>query len=146
MRLASFPSRRRVANRGGGEYAGAAADGPALATLHGKAAHPRGDRRYARGLQGTRIEGVVVSSMKGTLTGLGLLQLGRKVLNVAAAAIKPGITTDEIDAIVHAECLKRDAYREYLRTDFVASSAEVHSLHSESAELPQLPQECLHEC
>ncbi|CED83990.1 methionine aminopeptidase [Phaffia rhodozyma] len=37
-------------------------------------------------------------------------KLGRKVLNIAAAAIKPGITTDELDAIVHAECLKRDAY------------------------------------
>ena len=34
----------------------------------------------------------------------------REVLDVAAAAIKPGTTTDEIDVIVHEECLKRNAY------------------------------------
>lgn len=39
------------------------------------------------------------------------LQLTRKVLNLAAAAIRVGVTTDEIDAIVHQETLKRDAYR-----------------------------------
>jgi hypothetical protein len=37
-------------------------------------------------------------------------QLTRKVLNLAAAAIAPGVTTDELDAIVHQETLKRDAY------------------------------------
>jgi len=42
---------------------------------------------------------------------LAFLQLGRKILTIAAAALRPGITTDEIDAIVHAETLKRDAYR-----------------------------------
>lgn len=41
---------------------------------------------------------------------LNLLQLTRKVLNLAAAAIAPGVTTDELDAIVHQETLKRDAY------------------------------------
>ena len=38
------------------------------------------------------------------------LQLAREVLDIAAAAIRPGITTDAIDAIVHEECIKRDAY------------------------------------
>mgnify|MGYP003365066012 FL=1 len=36
--------------------------------------------------------------------------LGREVLDIAAAAVKPGITTDEIDAIVHEETIKRNAY------------------------------------
>ncbi|CDO94051.1 unnamed protein product [Kluyveromyces dobzhanskii CBS 2104] len=36
--------------------------------------------------------------------------LGREVLDVAAAAVKPGITTDEIDEIVHNETIKRGAY------------------------------------
>ncbi|GMF99291.1 hypothetical protein B5S30_g2762 [[Candida] boidinii] len=36
--------------------------------------------------------------------------LGREVLDIAAAAIKPGVTTDEIDAIVHEETIKRKAY------------------------------------
>lgn len=35
-------------------------------------------------------------------------RLAREVLDVAAAALKPGITTDEIDRIVHEECIKRN--------------------------------------
>jgi methionyl aminopeptidase len=34
-------------------------------------------------------------------------RLAREVLDIAAAAIKPGITTDEIDAIVHKACIER---------------------------------------
>ncbi|KAK4053165.1 Methionine aminopeptidase 1 [Microbotryomycetes sp. JL201] len=37
-------------------------------------------------------------------------KIGREVLDIAAAAIKPGVTTLEIDRIVHEECLKREAY------------------------------------
>ncbi|BGP46291.1 Methionine aminopeptidase 1 [Rhodotorula kratochvilovae] len=37
-------------------------------------------------------------------------RLAREVLDIAAAAIRPGITTLEIDAIVHDECVKRDSY------------------------------------
>ncbi|KAB5595512.1 hypothetical protein CTheo_973 [Ceratobasidium theobromae] len=37
-------------------------------------------------------------------------KLAREVLDIAAAAIRPGITTDEIDAIVHEETIKRGAY------------------------------------
>lgn len=35
-------------------------------------------------------------------------RLGREVLDIAAAAIKPGVTTDEIDRIVHEATLERD--------------------------------------
>ncbi|GAA6025889.1 hypothetical protein JCM11491_001725 [Sporobolomyces phaffii] len=37
-------------------------------------------------------------------------RLAREVLDIAAAAIRPGITTLEIDQIVHDECMKRDSY------------------------------------
>ncbi|GAA5918200.1 hypothetical protein JCM6882_005148 [Rhodosporidiobolus microsporus] len=37
-------------------------------------------------------------------------KLAREVLDIAAAAVRPGITTLEIDAIVHDECIKRDSY------------------------------------
>ncbi|GEM11708.1 methionyl aminopeptidase [Rhodotorula toruloides] len=37
-------------------------------------------------------------------------KLAREVLDIAAAAIRPGITTLELDAIVHEECIKRDSY------------------------------------
>ena len=37
-------------------------------------------------------------------------QLGREILDIAAASIRPGITTDEIDEIVHEATIERDAY------------------------------------
>lgn len=33
---------------------------------------------------------------------------GREVLDIAAAAVKPGVTTDYIDEIVHKACIERD--------------------------------------
>lgn len=35
-------------------------------------------------------------------------RLAREVLDIAAAALRPGISTDEIDDIVHRECIKRN--------------------------------------
>ena len=35
-------------------------------------------------------------------------KLAREVLDVAAAAVKPGVTTDYIDEIVHKATLERD--------------------------------------
>ncbi|PAV23719.1 methionine aminopeptidase [Pyrrhoderma noxium] len=37
-------------------------------------------------------------------------KLAREVLDIAAAAIRPGITTDEIDEIVHNATIERNAY------------------------------------
>lgn len=37
-------------------------------------------------------------------------QLAREVLDIAASAIRPGITTDEIDEIVHKATIERNAY------------------------------------
>ncbi|KAK1830095.1 putative methionine aminopeptidase [Podospora conica] len=37
-------------------------------------------------------------------------RLAREVLDVAAAAVRPGITTDEIDEIVHKACIERNSY------------------------------------
>ncbi|GAA6005212.1 hypothetical protein JCM11491_002622 [Sporobolomyces phaffii] len=37
-------------------------------------------------------------------------KLAREVLDIAAAAVRPGITTLELDEIVHQECIKRDSY------------------------------------
>lgn len=36
--------------------------------------------------------------------------LGREILDIAAAAVKPGVTTDYLDEIVHNETIKRGAY------------------------------------
>ncbi|CAG8526840.1 944_t:CDS:10 [Paraglomus occultum] len=37
-------------------------------------------------------------------------KLAREVLDIAAAAIKPGVTTDELDRIVHEATIERDSY------------------------------------
>lgn len=37
-------------------------------------------------------------------------KISREILDITASHIKPGITTDEIDAILHKECIKRNAY------------------------------------
>lgn len=43
-------------------------------------------------------------------------RLAREILDIAAAAAKPGVTTDEIDKIVHEACIERNV-------SFPASSA-----------------------
>ena len=35
-------------------------------------------------------------------------RLGREVLDIAAREVRPGVTTDYIDEIVHKACLERD--------------------------------------
>lgn len=37
-------------------------------------------------------------------------KLAREVLDEAALACEPGITTDQIDAVVHEACIERDCY------------------------------------
>lgn len=37
-------------------------------------------------------------------------RMAREVLDAAARAVKPGVTTDELDRIVHEETIKRNAY------------------------------------
>ncbi|CUM63184.1 uncharacterized protein PRCAT00000753001 [Priceomyces carsonii] len=37
-------------------------------------------------------------------------KIGREILDATAAHIKPGITTDDLDAILHKESIKRNAY------------------------------------
>ncbi|CAH2351417.1 methionine aminopeptidase 1 [[Candida] railenensis] len=37
-------------------------------------------------------------------------KMSREILDITASHIRPGITTDELDAILHKECVKRNAY------------------------------------
>ena len=43
-------------------------------------------------------------------------RLAREVLDIAAAEIKPGVTTDHIDKVVHEACMERDVRPHSLRT------------------------------
>ena len=40
-------------------------------------------------------------------------RLAREVLDAAARELKPGVTTDYIDEVVHRECIKRDVSSNY---------------------------------
>lgn len=44
------------------------------------------------------------------IINITLNKITREVLEAAGKIIKPGITTDEIDRVVHEETIKRDAY------------------------------------
>ncbi|CAN3356067.1 methionine aminopeptidase 1 [Diutina catenulata] len=37
-------------------------------------------------------------------------KVAREVLDITAAHVKPGVTTDELDAVLHKACVERDAY------------------------------------
>ena len=67
-------------------------------------------------------------------------RLAREVLDIAAQAIKPGITTDYIDEIVHAECIKRNVSLLILPTALHANSIVL----SISTELRTFSKVCLH--
>jgi methionyl aminopeptidase len=54
---------------------------------------------------------VPVARNDGTVTYLHpMFQLGREVLDIAGRAIRVGITTEEIDKLVHAACIERNCY------------------------------------
>jgi methionyl aminopeptidase len=59
-------------------------------------------------------------------------QMSREVLDLAAAALRPGITTDEIDEIVHNATIERNAYPSDLNYRKFPKSVctSVHSPHS----------------
>lgn len=50
---------------------------------------------------------VQILDAKGIAGMRKVCRLSREVLDVAAAAVKPGVTTDYIDKIVHEACIER---------------------------------------
>lgn len=53
-------------------------------------------------------------------------KLAREVLDIAAREVKPGVTTDHIDEVVHKACLER-------KVRFLSPNAIFpHELHSDS--------------
>ncbi|KAF2762627.1 putative methionine aminopeptidase, type I [Pseudovirgaria hyperparasitica] len=64
---------------------------------------PKAERRLNR----TKIE---LLDAKGQEAMRKVSKLGREVLDITAAAIKPGVTTDYLDEICHNACVEREAY------------------------------------
>lgn len=58
-------------------------------------------------------------------------RLGREVLDTAAREVKPGVTTDHIDEVVHKACLERDVSGTFsLCTPLVALGAKTSAAES----------------
>lgn len=55
-----------------------------------------------------RANNIDLLDAKGQKAMRKVCRLAREVLDVAAAALRPGITTDEIDEIVHKACIERN--------------------------------------
>ena len=49
-------------------------------------------------------------------------RLSREVLEIAAAMVKPGVTGEEIDAVVHNACMERNAYPSPLNYNYFPKS------------------------
>ena len=62
---------------------------------------PKGERRLHR----TRID---ILDVAGQQAMRKVCRLGREVLDVVAAELKPGITTDYLDEVCHKACIERD--------------------------------------
>ena len=70
-------------------------------------------------------------------------RMAREVLDAAARELKPGVTTDYIDEVVHRECIKRDVSPglQNFNPPHFSLACLVLSL---ALELLRLPQVCLH--
>ncbi|KAI6109166.1 methionine aminopeptidase [Pisolithus croceorrhizus] len=55
-------------------------------------------------------------------------RLGREILDLAASHVRPGITTDELDAIVHQATIDRNAYPSPLNYRKFPKSSSVHGI------------------
>lgn len=66
---------------------------------------PRGEKKFNRTATGFRI--LDEKGIEGMRT---VCRLGREVLDVAVRAARVGVTTEEIDRIVHQACIERKSY------------------------------------
>ncbi|CAN6598292.1 methionine aminopeptidase 1 [Trichomonascus vanleenenianus] len=71
---------------------------------YAKDGQPRSEQKYGRTNNITALDQDGINTMR------KVSKLAREVLDIAAAAARPGITTEEIDEIVHNACMERDAY------------------------------------
>ncbi|KAL4976449.1 peptidase M24, structural domain-containing protein [Aspergillus desertorum] len=64
---------------------------------------PKGERRLSR----TKID---ILDAEGQEAMRKVCRLAREVLDITAAEIKPGVTTDHLDEVCHKACIERDSY------------------------------------
>lgn len=69
---------------------------------YAKDGNPKSERRFPGRHNITVLDEKQQESMR------KVCRLAREVLDIAARAIKPGVTTDFLDEVVHNACLERD--------------------------------------
>ena len=65
-------------------------------------------------------------------------RLAREVLDIAAAAVKPGVTTDYLDEIVHKACMERNVCPKAASHHFYKLIFSVISVASKLCSLSQI--------
>jgi methionyl aminopeptidase len=75
---------------------------------------PKSERTYKARNQ------IVVLDEKGIAAMRKAAKIGREVLDIAAAAAVPGVTTDYIDELVHKACIERDVCIDSVRCGLTA--------------------------
>ena len=55
-----------------------------------------------------RTNKIEILDLKGQEAMRTVCRLAREVLDIAAAALRPGISTDQLDEIVHNACIERN--------------------------------------
>lgn len=66
-------------------------------------------------------------------------RLAREVLDIAAREVKPGVTTDHIDKVVHDACMERDVSDGMFGlSDFELMAIKVLSFSTELLPLPEI--------
>lgn len=70
--------------------------------------HPEWSKTGLPNYPYVRRNNITILDEKGIAAMRKVCRLSREVLDVAAAAIKPGVTTDQIDEIVHQACIERN--------------------------------------
>lgn len=66
-------------------------------------------------------------------------RLAREVLDIAAREIKPGVTTDHIDKVVHDACMERDvSLRMCEFSDLALMTIKVLSIPTQLLPLPEI--------
>lgn len=76
------------------------------------ASHPLGvsDSEQRDRASNTAIRVYTSEELDGELGIRHACAMGREVLDLAGKALRPGVTTDEIDRVVHEACIERDCY------------------------------------
>lgn len=82
---------------------------------------PEGEKRLSR----TKID---ILDAKGQEAMRKVCKLAREVLDITAAELKPGITTDYLDEVCHNACVERNVSMSHLKTMLSTPNLESHIL------------------